>query len=85
MKNRIVKRYFMARDNNTIDELFRIINKIKEEFGNITISPIPDDIEEDYCIPIYNDGRLVNTVSGIIVEQDGTDRNVYKGQIVTEK
>ena len=47
MKNRIVKRYFMARDNNTIDELFRIINKIKEEFGNITISPIPDDIEED--------------------------------------
>lgn len=75
----------MTKENNTIDELFRIIDKIKEEFGNISISPIPDDIEEDYCIPIYQDGRLMNPVTSVIVEQDGTIQNVYKGHIITEK
>lgn len=85
MKNRIVKRYFMTKDNNTIDELFRIIGKIKEDFGDISIAPIPDNIEEDYCIPIYGDGTLMNPVRSIVVEQDGTIQNVYKGHIVTEK
>lgn len=83
MKNRIVKRYYMTEGNNTIDELFRIIQKIKEEFGEISIHPIPDNIEEGYCIPTYPDGRLMNPVRSIIVEQDGSIQNVYKGHIIT--